>query len=82
MEYLKQTNESYNTYYKMYRAEWCKKTRLPMYARKDFEIIEKERLYTKSRAKREKVQIDDTEVVAWYRRMNGYTPLFKVKEDK
>lgn len=82
MEYLEQTYESYNFYYKMYRAKWCKKTGLPMYEKKDFGIVEKERLYTKSRAKREKVQINDTEVAAWYRTSNGYTPLFKVKEGK
>ena len=79
MDYLEQTRESYNFYYKMYRAEWCKKSGLPMYARKDFATVEKERLYTRSRAKKEKVQIDETAVCAWYRRSNGYTPLFKVR---
>ena len=79
MKYLEQTHESYNFYYKMYRAKWCKKTGLPMYAKKDFAIVEKERLYTKSRAKKEKVQINDTEVAAWYRTSHGYTPLFRIK---
>lgn len=82
MNYLEQTYESYNTYYKMYRAEWCKKTGLPMYQNKDWEIVKTEQLYTKSRAKKEKIQINDTEVVAWYRTTHGYTPLFKIKEAK
>ena len=29
--------------------------------------------------KKEKVQINDTEVAAWYRTSNGYTPLFRIK---
>jgi hypothetical protein len=82
MNYLEQTYESYNTYYKMYRAEWCKKTGLPMYSKKDWCTIEAERLYTKSRATKKKIQIDTTEVCAWYRTAHGYTPLFKVKEAK
>lgn len=78
--YLEQTRESYNSYYKTYRAEWCKKSGLPMYAKKDFEIVEREGLYTKTRAKKEKINIDETKVCAWYRRPQGYTPLFKIKE--
>lgn len=82
MNYLKQTYESYNSYYKMYRASWCKKTGLPMYSKKDYEIVEKEKLYSKSRAKKEKIQIDTTKVCAWYRMFNGYIPLFKVEGAK
>ena len=77
MDPLIKTKESYNAYYKQYRAEWCRKTSLPMYSRADFETIEKERLFTVSRAKKCKVQIDTTKVCAWYRRPNGYTPMFK-----
>ena len=76
-DYLIQTNESYNSYYKSYRAEWCRKSGLPMYQKKDFETVEKQRLFTRSRANKEKVQINTTKVVGWYRRPNGYTPLFK-----
>ncbi|MBQ7788409.1 MAG: hypothetical protein IJ398_02005 [Clostridia bacterium] len=77
MNFLIKTNESYNSYYSQYKAAWCRKTGLPMYSRKDFEVIEKEGLYTMSRAKRCKVQIDTTKICAWYRRSNGYTPMFK-----
>ena len=77
MDFLVQTKESYNSYYKQYRAEWCRKSGLPMYQRADFETVEREGFYTKSRAKREKVDIDSTKVVGWYRRPNGYVPLFK-----
>ena len=78
---LRQTSESYNSYYKTYRAKWCKQTGLPMYSKKDWDTIEKERLYTRSRAKKEKVNIDTETVCAWYRRQNGYTPLFKEKDE-
>lgn len=81
MDFLIQTNESYNFYYKTYRAEWCKKSGLPMYSNKDWERVENERLYTKTRAKKEKIKIDDTKVCAWYRRPNGYSPLFKEAEE-
>lgn len=80
MKYLEQTHESYNSYYKMYRAAWCRKSGLPMYSKEDWPIIEKQQLFSKSRGKKEKVQIDETKVLAWYRTANGYTPLFKAKE--
>lgn len=82
MNYLEQTKESYNFYYKTYRAEWCKKSGLPMYSNKDFQIVENEKLYTKTRAKKEKIKIDETKVYAWYRRPNGYTPLFKAINER
>ena len=78
---LQKSFEAYNSYYGLYRAEWCRRTGLPMYSRKDWEIIERERLFTKSRAKREKVNINDNIVCAWYRMQNGYTPLFRVREE-
>ena len=77
MNPLIKTSESYNDYYKQYKAEWCRKTGLPMYSRKEFETIEKQGLYTITRAKKCKVQIDTTKVCAWYRRPNGYAPMFK-----
>lgn len=82
MNPLIKTHESYNDYYKQYRASWCKKTGLPMYSRKEFETIEKEGLYTITRAKKCKVQIDTTKVCAWYRRLNGYVPMFKETADE
>lgn len=82
MDPLIKTHESYNDYYKQYRASWCRKTGLPMYSRKEFETIEKEGLYTITRAKRCKVQIDATKVCAWYRRPNGYVPMFKEAADE
>ena len=82
MDWLEQTKESYNPYYKTYRAEWCRKSGLPMYQKADFETVEREGLYTKSRARREKVDIDTTKVAGWYRRPNGYVPLFKCRIEK
>lgn len=77
MNYLTKTHESYNSYYKMYRAKWCKQTGLPMYSKKDYEVIEKEKLYSKTRAKKEKIQVNTNKVCAWYRMPNGYIPLFR-----
>ncbi len=82
MNYLEKSYESYNEYYKQYKAKWCKESGLPMYSRKDFDIIEHEGLYTRSRALKEKVEIDIETVCGWYRRQNGYTPLFKRKRAK
>lgn len=76
MNYLEKTNESYNSYYKLYKAEWCKKSGLPMYNKKDWAIIKEANLYSISRAKKEKIKIDPT-VCGWYRMQNGYCPLFK-----
>ena len=77
MDYLIKTRESYNDYYKQYRAAWCKKSGLQMYQRKDFETVKRLELYTCTRAKKEKVSIDTSRVVGWYRRPNGYAPLFE-----
>lgn len=80
MNYLEKTKESYNSYYKQYKATWCKKSGLPMYAKKDWNIVEEQELYSVTRAKRAKVEIDAGSVCAWYRMPNGYIPLFKRKE--
>ena len=77
MDPLIKTHESYNDYYKQYRASWCRKSGLPMYSGKDFTTVEKEGLYTVTRAKKCKVHIDTTKVCAWYRLAHGYAPMFK-----
>ena len=77
MNYLEKTHESYNSYYRLYKAEWCKKSGLPMYNKKDWATIKEAQLYSISRAKKEKIQIDTTTVCAWYRMAHGYCPLFK-----
>ena len=74
---LEQNLGSYNSYYKLYRAEYCRKTGLPMYSGKDFEYLEKNRIFTRTRAKKEKVAIDEAVPVGWYRMQTGYAPLFK-----
>jgi len=79
MNYLEKTKESYNSYYKQYKAAWCKKSGLPMYTKNDWSKIEKDELYSVTRAMRAKVDIDKTTVCAWYRMPNGYTPLFRPK---
>ena len=80
IDFLEKTSVSYNSYYKLYIAGWCRITGLPMYSKKDFPVIEAERLYSISRAKKDKVQIDTTDVCAWYRMAHGYAPLFKAIE--
>ena len=75
---LEKTLESYNEYYKTYRAEYCRSTGLPMYGSKDFSEVQEKGFYTKSRAKRDKIWIDESHPVGWYRTVNGYVPLFRV----
>jgi hypothetical protein len=82
MNYLEKTHESYNFYYKLYKADWCRKSGLPMYAKKDWPTVEENELYTITRAKKAKVQIDINTVCAWYRMPNGYTPLFKTTPEE
>lgn len=74
---LEKTTATYNSYYKMYRAAYCHSTGLPMYGSKDFAEVQEKRFYTKTRAKREKVQIDESQPVGWYRMQTGYVPLFR-----
>lgn len=77
MDWLQKSNDSYDSYYKMYRAKWCRLSKLPMLSNKDWEQIQREGLYTKTRAAKEKVNVNYNEVAAWYRMYNGYVPLFR-----
>ena len=79
---LKKTSATYNKYYKAYRAAYCRATGLPMYGSKDFAEVQAKELYTKTRAKHDKVQIDESKPVGWYRMQNGYTPLFRAIGDR
>lgn len=81
MNYLEKTKESYNSYYNQYKAAWCKKSGLPMYSKNDWDKIERDELYSVTRAQRARVAIGTT-VCAWYRMANGYIPLFKRKEQQ
>lgn len=74
---LKRTPDSYNSYYKTYKAVHCRQTGLPMYDHKTAEFMVNAELYSKSRAKKCKVEIDEATVCGWYRMYNGYVPLFK-----
>lgn len=76
---LEKNSGSYNSYYKLYRADYCRMTGLPMYSSKDFEYLEKNNIFSKTRAKKEKVEIDETSPVGWYRMQTGYAPLFALK---
>ena len=76
-DYLKQTPDSYNSYYKTYKAVHCRQTGLTMYNHKTAELMVNAELYSKSRAKKCKVEIDETTVYGWYRVQQGYVPLFK-----
>ena len=64
MNYLEKTKESYNSYYNQYKAAWCKKSGLPMYSKNDWDKIERDELYSVTRAQRARVAIDTT-VCAW-----------------
>lgn len=77
---LEKTSATYNEYYGTYRAAYCHSTGLPMYGSKDFAEVQEKGFYTKTRAKREKVQIDESQPVGWYRMPNGYTPLFRAEQ--
>lgn len=78
VNWLDQTPESYNSYYKTYRADWCRKSSLPMFCKNDFELI-KDRYYTITRAKKAHISIEK-DVSAWYRTYNGYVPMFCKKD--
>ncbi len=77
INWLEKTSESYNDYYKTYRAEWCRKSGLPMLNRNCWDTIQEQDLYTVSRAKKKHVSIDMKKVCGWYRVANGYVALFK-----
>lgn len=84
INWLEKTKESYNDYYKTYRADWCRKSGLPMMDSSCWEKIQAEDLYTVSRAKKKHVSIDMKKVCGWYRIWQGYVPMFKAvrKGDK
>ena len=82
VNWLEKTGESYNVYYKTYRAEWCRKSGLPMMDSSCWDKIQAEDLYTVSRAKKKHVSIDMTEVYGWYRLRQGYVPLFRARRGK
>ena len=84
INWLEKTKESYNDYYKTYRAAWCRKSGLPMMDSSCWEKIQAEDLYTVSRAKKKHVSIDMKKVCGRYRIWQGYVPMFKAvrKGDK
>ena len=67
--WLEKTKESYNDYYKTYRAAWCRWSGLPMMDSSCLEQVQAEDLYTVTR--------DMKHVCAWYRVTNGYVPMFR-----
>ncbi|MBP0983053.1 MAG: hypothetical protein J6A19_04940 [Oscillospiraceae bacterium] len=50
--WLEKTKESYNDYYKTYRADWCRKTGLPMYNSDCFDKVKDAGLYSLAERKR------------------------------
>ncbi|MBQ7131222.1 MAG: hypothetical protein IJO29_01500 [Oscillospiraceae bacterium] len=77
---LEQRADNYSKYYKTYKAAYCRTTGLPLYNHDTAEQMVADGLYSKTRAAKEKVDIDDTDVCGWYRTYNGYVPLFRKKE--
>lgn len=75
--WLEKTKESYNDYYKTYRAAWRRRSGLPMMDSSCWKQIQAEDLYTVSSAKKKHVSIDMKHVCAWYRVTNGYVPMFR-----
>ena len=74
---LEKNKETYNRNYKLYRAKYCRETGLPMYNWRDYPQMIENGIYTRTRAKQEKVKINEEIPVGWYRLQHGYTPLFK-----
>lgn len=80
--WLEKNKESFNDYYKTYRAEWCRQSGLPMMDKSSWEQIQSEDLYTVSRAKKKHVSIDMKNVCGWYHVCHGYGPMFRAVRDK
>ena len=79
MTLLEKTDKTYNKNYRLYKADYVRTTGLPMYGHADFPEVQAKKLYSRTRAKLEKVQIDESCPLAWYRCEHGYTPLFGLK---
>ncbi len=79
---LLQTRETYNTYYNTYKAQYCRKTGLPMLCGRDYAINPDllKKGYSVTRSKKEKVEITE-EIYGFFRVTNGYVPLFKPKKE-
>ena len=77
VDWLVKNCETYNGYYTQYKAKHCIASGLPLYDHDTAEKMVADKLYSVTRAKREKVNIDQTKVCGWYRMCNGYIPLFK-----
>lgn len=71
--------DGYNTHYRVYSADYCRSTELPMFSTKIFSEMDNQHLYTCSRAKKEHVFVDETQVSGWYRVMRGYVPVYRLK---
>ncbi len=77
---LPQNSETYNSYYKTYKAKYCRKTGLPLICSRDYAINPDllTKGYSVTRAKKEKIEITE-ELYGFFRVTNGYVPLFKPK---
>ena len=69
---------TYNAYYRTYKAQYVKTLGLPLFSKDNYEKSIEMNLYSKSRAKKDKVEITD-EIGGFYRMQNGYTPLYYSK---
>ncbi|MFI3325994.1 MAG: hypothetical protein R3Y35_07445 [Clostridia bacterium] len=75
---IEKNNETCNLYYSTYKASFVNQTGLPKFSRDSFDKVLEANLYSPSRAKKANLEITD-EIGGWYRVMNGYKPLFIVK---
>ncbi len=78
---MEKAAEGYNSRYHAYSVNYCRSTGLPMFSSKNFADVDRNyHLYTISRAKKEKVSVDESHVCGWYRVMHGYVPVYGLKE--
>lgn len=77
---LEKNDNTYNYYYSTFKAEYAKSTGLPLYANTVKEYNDVAEIYiSASRCKKLKKDTEGADVVAFYRVMNGYIPLYDVR---
>lgn len=77
---LEKTDKTFNFNRRLYRAAYVHTTGLPTYGHADFPTVQAKKLYSRTRAKLEKVEIDESRPLGWYRCQHGFTPLFGLKK--
>lgn len=78
---IEKNDNTYNKRYKTYKAIYVKSTGLPIYANTVSEYEKVAEIYlSASRCKKLKKEVNkNSGVVAWYRVMNGFVPLYDIR---